>query len=1058
MKPTGDVEEESARARIRILIFEDNEDDAALLIDTLRRARLDPVWQRVDTRENFANVLSDRYDLILADYNVAQFTGLDALRLVRERGLDIPFILVSGSIGEDIAVAAMHSGADDYLLKDRTARLGPAVLRALEKRRLRRQKEETESALRESERRFSAMLASVQLLSVMLDREARITYCNDFLLRLTGWTRDEVLGSDWFERFVPGESAESRNEFLARVVQSPDAWHRESTIVTRTGERRTIRWNNSVLRSDAGEIIGTASIGQDVTEQLQAEAKILGLNRIHAMLSSINTLIVRAVSPQELFEGACRIAVEHGKFGAAWIGELDGQRLEVLPVAGAGVERDTALMRMPLSLRPEAPPDSGVVQRAVRLQKATFDNDITRNAASGGERRKDAIRRGFRSVSALPLLVDGTVIATFSVFASEPDFFDQEEMDLLNELAANLSLALEHMARKRRIERLSRVRALSGEINAAIVRIRDRSTLLEETCRIAAQHGQFEMVWIGEIDFDRESVRAAASHGFSGETVNAVSWNSIQAAQGTLSEAIRTRCAAVRNNIDTALPSGGLRDEAMRAGCFSTVCLPVTVDGRVQALIVLFASGRNFFDADELALLNEVAADISFALQSIASRERVEYLSYYDPLTGLPNRTLFIDRAGQMRSRGDEKPFVAFLLLNIERFRNINDTFGRRGGDELLRLIGKRLEAAFGGNECLARIGADNFGILIRGVQEPAMVVHAVENRVLGCFVQPFIIGGSELRVAVKVGIALHPVDGEQAETLLNNAEAALKKAQNSGERYLFYAAHMNAEAAQVVSLETRLRKAVDEDRFVLHYQPKIELSSGRVRGVEALIRWNDPQSGELIAPARFIPLLEETGMIFDVGKWAIGQALAEHRAWKAHGCAPERVAVNVSAVQLRRRDFVEAVAGVIDRGRGDANALELEVTESLLMHDVQANMRMLLVLRGMGVRISIDDFGTGYSSLSYITRLPISSIKIDRSFVNEMGSSSEAKAIVSTIITLAHALGLRTIAEGVETEEQAQILRSLDCDEGQGYLFGRPMPAEQLVDYLQQSAARPTS
>jgi len=313
---------------------------------------------------------------------------------------------------------------------------------------------------------------------------------------------------------------------------------------------------------------------------------------------------------------------------------------------------------------------------------------------------------------------------------------------------------------------------------------------------------------------------------------------------------------------------------------------------------------------------------------------------------------------------------------------------------------------------------------------------------------------GNRLGNRAQIHERLHPADGEHAETLLNNAEAALKNARVGGERFLFYAAHMNAEAAQVVSLETRLRKAVEENQFVLHYQPKIEMASGIVRGLEALIRWQDPASGQLIAPGRFIPLLEETGMIFEVGKWAIGQALNDHRAWRARGRAPERVAVNVSAVQLRRRDFVDTVAAMINQGVEDAEALELEVTESLLMHDVQANMRMLLVLRGMGVRIAIDDFGTGYSSLSYITRLPISSIKIDRSFVNEMGTSVEAKAIVSTIITLAHALGLRTVAEGVETEEQAEVLRSLDCDEAQGYLFARPMPAQQLVEFL---AARNT-
>ena len=1039
----------TTRASIRVLLLEDSDDDAELMIDALRQARFDPVWERVETQEDFVAALQGAFDVILADYGLAQFTGLEALQLARERDPDVPFILISGSIGEDIAVSAMQSGADDYLLKDRMARLGPAVSHALEKRRLSAQKLQAEAALRESERRFSSMLANIQLLSLMLDRQARVTYCNDYLLRLTGWRREQVLGCDWFERFVPADPSGKRAEFMARIAEPADAWHHDSALVTRYGARRLIRWSSSVLRSDTGDIIGTASIGQDVSEQHQAEVKIRGLNRIHAMLSGINALIVRAASPRELFDGACRIAVEHGGFGIAWIGEIQSEREEVVPVAVAGVEQDSVLMRISSPVRADS---QGVLQRAVRSRETAFDNDIAKTPSHGGERRREAIRRGFRSVITLPLLVDGELVSTFSMFAKEPDFFDDEEVRLLNELAANLSFALDHMARKRRIERLSRVRALSGEINAAIVRITDRATLLAETCRIATQHGRFEMVWIGEIDFDRQSVRPAAFTGFSAPTAHAVSWKSINAAQGTLAEAIRTRCAAVRNNIEASLPSGGLRDEAMQAGCLSTVCLPIVVDHRVEALIVLFATGRNFFDAEELSLLNEVAADVSFALQSIASRERVEYLSYYDPLTGLPNRALFIDRAGQLRTRGDDKSIVAFLLLNIERFRNINDTFGRHGGDELLRMAAKRLEAAFGGAECLARIGADNFGILMRGMPGPAAVVHAVESRVLGCFLEPFLIGGAELRVAARAGIALHPVDGENSETLLNNAEAALKQARSSGERFLFYAAHMNAEAAQVVSLETRLRKAVEAGEFVLHYQPKIALDSGRVRGLEALIRWQDPQSGQLVPPARFIPLLEETGMILDVGKWAIAQALSDHRAWRNLGCAPERVAVNVSAVQLRRRDFVDAVARIANRDAGDAQALELEVTESLLMHDVQTNMRMLLVLRGMGIRVSIDDFGTGYSSLSYITRLPVSSIKIDRSFVNEMAGSSEAKAIVATIITLAHGLGLITVAEGVETEQQAQLLRSLDCDEAQGYLFAKPMPARDLVEFLQRA------
>ena len=868
----------NARVRMRVLILEDNEDDAALMVAALAQARFDTVWTRVDTREQFASALGEAFDLILADYSLAQFTGLDALALVRSRDLDVPFILISGSIGEDIAVAALHSGADDYLLKDRMARLGPAVMRAMEKRRLRAQTANAELALRESEERFRQITENIREVFWLADlADGAMLYVSPGYELVWGRSRDALLASPGARIDAVHPEDRSRVQEAVSGLRSAGAYDLQYRIVRPDGSVRSIHDKAFPVRNAAGAVYRVAGVAEDVTEDV---------------------------------------------------------------------------------------------------------------------------------------------------------------------------------ARQRRIERLSRVRAVSGAINAAIVRIRDREALLEETCRIADRHGRFDMVWIGEIDCDRQVVRAAAWSGFSATAAHAVSWESIAAARGTISDAIRTRSAAVKNDIGAALAGGGLREEAMRAGCFSTVCLPVVVDDAVQALIVLFAAGRDFFDDEELALLNEVAADVSFALQSIASRERVEYLSYYDPLTGLPNRTLFIDRAGNMRARSGDRPAVALLLLNIERFRHINDTFGRHGGDELLRLAAKRLAAALGGNESLARIGADNFGILIRGIADPGTLVHAIETRVLGCFAQPFMIGGAELRVAAKLGVALHPADGEHAETLLNNAEAALKNARVGGERFLFYAAHMNAEAAQVVSLETRLRKAVEENQFVLHYQPKIEMASGIVRGLEALIRWQDPASGQLIAPGRFIPLLEETGMIFEVGKWAIGQALNDHRAWRARGRAPERVAVNVSAVQLRRRDFVDTVAAMINQGVEDAEALELEVTESLLMHDVQANMRMLLVLRGMGVRIAIDDFGTGYSSLSYITRLPISSIKIDRSFVNEMGTSVEAKAIVSTIITLAHALGLRTVAEGVETEEQAEVLRSLDCDEAQGYLFARPMPAQQLVEFL---AARNT-
>lgn len=303
----------------------------------------------------------------------------------------------------------------------------------------------------------------------------------------------------------------------------------------------------------------------------------------------------------------------------------------------------------------------------------------------------------------------------------------------------------------------------------------------------------------------------------------------------------------------------------------------------------------------------------------------------------------------------------------------------------------------------------------------------------------------------------MFPADGGDADTLFKNAEAALKKAKDMGERCLFYAADMNARAALVLSLETRLRKAVELQQFVLHYQPKIHLASSAICGMEALIRWQEPGTG-LVAPGIFIPVLEETGLILEAGKWVIEQALADHRAWTARGCRASRIAVNVSAIQLQQRDFAEMVIEAVQRGGNIPAALEIEITESLLMKDIEASIRKLSLLRGLGIHIAMDDFGTGYSSLSYIARLPINSVKIDRSFINGMGASDQDMAIVTTIVTLAHSLNLRVVAEGVETEAQSRLLMLLRCDEAQGYLFSRPVPAVEIEPLLRAPREAPAS
>jgi EAL domain-containing protein (putative c-di-GMP-specific phosphodiesterase class I) len=296
-------------------------------------------------------------------------------------------------------------------------------------------------------------------------------------------------------------------------------------------------------------------------------------------------------------------------------------------------------------------------------------------------------------------------------------------------------------------------------------------------------------------------------------------------------------------------------------------------------------------------------------------------------------------------------------------------------------------------------------------------------------------------RIAAKVGIALFPDDGADADTLFRNAEAALKKAKASGERYLFYTQTMTAAVAGKLTLENQLRQALDKGEFVLHYQPKVNLASGKLTSAEALIRWNDPRTG-LVPPGKFIPILEETGLIHEVGRWALRKAIEDYLRWRAAGLPAVRIAVNVSPLQLRDPNFVAEIERKIGIGAHAAEGLELEITESLIMADVKHSIATLHAIRAMGVSIAIDDFGTGFSSLSYLAKLPVDTLKIDRSFVIEM-NAPEGLALVSTIIIVAHALKLKVVAEGVETEEQARQLRSLNCDEMQGYLFCKPVPAE---------------
>jgi diguanylate cyclase (GGDEF)-like protein len=428
------------------------------------------------------------------------------------------------------------------------------------------------------------------------------------------------------------------------------------------------------------------------------------------------------------------------------------------------------------------------------------------------------------------------------------------------------------------------------------------------------------------------------------------------------------------------------------------------------------------------------------------AHQRIDYLASFDSLTGLANQSLFRERLQEkLLSTQEGEHKHAVFVLDIERFKAINDAFGRDAGDQLLQQVAERLVLAGGGDpKRFARVGSDRFAITAADVHSAEQVGRYVEQRLDATFRAPFLVMQKELRIAAKVGIALSPDDGTDADALLRNAEAALKNAKVHGDRYLFFTEGMTERVAERLSLENQLRQALENEEFVLHYQPKVNLASGLLVGAEALIRWNDPRTG-LVPPFKFIPILEETGMIHEVGRWAMRKAIADYLRWRDAGLAFVRIAVNVSPLQLRNRGFVAEIEQALGIDAHAAAGLELEITESLIMEDVKHSIDSLQAIRAMDVTIAIDDFGTGFSSLSYLSRLPVDSLKIDRSFVNDMTASPDGLALVSTIITLAHSLKLKVVAEGVETQEQQRLLRLLHCDEMQGYLFSKPIPATEF-------------
>lgn len=438
--------------------------------------------------------------------------------------------------------------------------------------------------------------------------------------------------------------------------------------------------------------------------------------------------------------------------------------------------------------------------------------------------------------------------------------------------------------------------------------------------------------------------------------------------------------------------------------------------------------------------------------------ERIEFLTFFDPKTGLPNRKFFTSHMESILP-APNPPIRNFALALVE-IDGLKDTFLRIGevrGDQLVREIGETIRKNCRFGDIVGRLGFDEFGVLFTNIARDADVSEVVLEKLFRALSRPFAIDGEEIRVAISVGIAMFPADGTEAGALFDNAATALAKAKrDGGNGYVFFSEEIRKRFTEVIRLENRLRKALDGDQFVLYYQPIVDARTRNVAGMESLVRWNCPGEG-LIPPLKFIPILEQTGLIVDVGRWILETSLAQTGKWIAAGCPHLKVSVNVSPVQFEQPDFVDVVRDLLRKTGVPPANVGLEITESLMMENVPEKIRKLTELRdGLGVGISLDDFGTGFSSLSYLRQLPLDVLKIDRSFIPSITEDPDSLSILSAIIQMAHSLDMTVVAEGVETQEQLNILRLLKCDRLQGYLLSRPVPAADFEALLRDGLPVP--
>lgn len=828
---------------------------------------------------------------------------------------------------------------------------------------------------------------------------------NPAFAKMHGYTVPELTGRPILEVFAP----ESRAEVPAHINRAHQQGHHafESRHIRKDGSIFPVLVDVTAVKNERGEVLYRAVNVQDITASKQAEGELHRINRALQALSAVNLALIHAQEETALLAEVCRVIVEVGGYVMAWVGyaEHDAEKT-VRPVARAG--HDDGYIDSIKVTWDEGPTGQGGAGRAIRTGKPWVIHD-TLNDPNFRPWAQEAQKRGYGAAICLPLVADTGTFGSLAIYGGK-DSFDAQEFELLQQLGRNLSYGIETL--RVRVQH-QQAQAEMQKLSTAVAQATDWVVITDKE---------------GNVEYANEA--AAAMSGYTREELIGHNPRIFKSGQHD---------TQFYQDLWTTIAAGHP---------YRNIFINRKKDGELFHLDMAITPLRDR-EGNVIKYLS-TAKDIT---QQLKLQERLNYLAYNDPLTGLPNRTLFMDRVRQtLASSKHSGKSMGLIALDLDRFKFINETFGPETGDEALREVGHKLAGLVRDGDTVARLGSDEFGILLADLSETDDIVLVLEKIRKG-ITHPIQVSGQDLMLSFSIGITMFPQDGADAPTLMQNADSAMAKAKElGGNNYQFYAAGMNVKAANFVLLGNQLLHALHQHEFILHYQPYYQASTGRMVGMEALIRWQHPERG-LVPPGDFIPILEDTGLIREVGEWTMREACRQVKEWQQQGYEMGPVSVNFSGVQFSWPGLVALVERVLNECGLDPHFLTAEITESAIMHNVEYTESVLSRFKQLGMSISIDDFGTGYSSLSYLKRFPINNLKIDISFIREVTTDADTAAIVQAIISMAHSLDLKTIAEGVETKEQVQILRLLRCDIIQGFYYSHPLPPQEFVKLFGESS-----